>query len=610
MKKYILLLVAIFVMNVANVVNAQWVKTSLYEYSNVEALVIKGTTIYAGTVKGMYVSTNNGVSWNLKISDTSCVSIASNGNTIYTGTVYGIYLSNNNGTTWVHAANNQIPQDAIYALTVSGNNIFAGFWGGIGIYLSTNNGNDWVQVNNGLTEGGTYIRALASSGNNIFAGTGDGIFRSTDNGSTWTAINNGISQYSHMVNSIVINGNKIYAGTTGYGIYLSTDNGDSWTSYGLSISTDVEAIAVNNDILFAGTGSSANYNKNNVYFSIDNWNNWYATGLANTSTLNIGEDYVFAGTGGLGLWKLPLKDTIKTFANPINSGTTTGSGIYSIGNSCTVKAMPNMGYGFVNWTDNGNIVSMDTVYTFTVLKDRNLVANFVSLNTIITSSNIAIGGTTYGGGLFIPGQQCSVNAVSYNGYAFVDWTENGNIVCTNENYIFTVNGNRNLVANFTQTLPQYNITTYAIPTIGGTIIGSGTFTYNQICTLTAIPDTDYIFTDWTDNDVIICIDTSFSFIVTGNRYLFANFTVKPVLVNDTLITSINIHPNPTKDNLTIETNTKTEQRLEIINLMGQTVYTNVINKKATINTSAFANGVYILKLFTDKETVVKKFIKD
>ena len=73
---------------------------------------------------------------------------------------------------------------------------------------------------------------------------------------------------------------------------------------------------------------------------------------------------------------------------------------------------------------------------------------------------------------------------------------------------------------------------------------------------------------------------------------------------------IRVYPNPSKDNLTIETNINTEQRIEIINLFGQTVYTTYINKKATINTSAFAKGVYILKLSSDKETVVRKFVKE
>ena len=74
--------------------------------------------------------------------------------------------------------------------------------------------------------------------------------------------------------------------------------------------------------------------------------------------------------------------------------------------------------------------------------------------------------------------------------------------------------------------------------------------------------------------------------------------------------NISIYPNPVKDNLTIETNANQEQRLEILNLFGQTIYTIYINKKAIINTSAFANGVYILKIYSDKETIVKKFIKE
>ena len=45
-------------------------------------------------------------------------------------------------------------------------------------------------------------------------------------------------------------------------------------------------------------------------------------------------------------------------------------------------------------------------------------------------------------------------------------------------------------------------------------------------------------------------------------------------------------------------------------MVGETVYTSYINKKATINTSTFPSGVYILKLYTDKETVVRKFVKE
>ena len=72
---------------------------------------------------------------------------------------------------------------------------------------------------------------------------------------------------------------------------------------------------------------------------------------------------------------------------------------------------------------------------------------------------------------------------------------------------------------------------------------------------------------------------------------------------------IKLFPNPTKDKLTIETNSTKEQCIEILNLIGQTIYTSNFNKKAKVNTSAYANGVYILKLSSDKETEVRKFIK-
>ena len=69
-----------------------------------------------------------------------------------------------------------------------------------------------------------------------------------------------------------------------------------------------------------------------------------------------------------------------------------------------------------------------------------------------------------------------------------------------------------------------------------------------------------------------------------------------------------IYPNPAKEVLTLETNSNKVQRFEIINLVGQTLYKSSIFKKVTVNASTFSNGVYILKLYTDKTTFVKKFV--
>lgn len=67
---------------------------------------------------------------------------------------------------------------------------------------------------------------------------------------------------------------------------------------------------------------------------------------------------------------------IATTANPTEGGTVTGGGTYSQGASCTVSATANTGYTFTNWTENGNVVSSNASYTFTVEGNRDLVAHF------------------------------------------------------------------------------------------------------------------------------------------------------------------------------------------------------------------------------------------
>ncbi len=67
---------------------------------------------------------------------------------------------------------------------------------------------------------------------------------------------------------------------------------------------------------------------------------------------------------------------VSVSANPTEGGTVSGVGTYSQGQTCTLTATANEGYEFVNWTENGEVVSTEAEYTFIVTGDRNLVANF------------------------------------------------------------------------------------------------------------------------------------------------------------------------------------------------------------------------------------------
>ena len=148
--------------------------------------------------------------------------------------------------------------------------------------------------------------------------------------------------------------------------------------------------------------------------------------------------------------------------NPANGGMVTGAGTYELGETCTLTAMANPNYIFLNWTENGVQVSTDISYSFTVTGYRSLVANFVQdqPNTYIVSAIVqpAGAGTVSGGGGYAAGSTCTLTATAAEGYFFLNWTQNGNVVSTSPTYSFTVTGNANYVANFSFGLPELHVT--------------------------------------------------------------------------------------------------------------------------------------------------------
>ena len=68
--------------------------------------------------------------------------------------------------------------------------------------------------------------------------------------------------------------------------------------------------------------------------------------------------------------------TITVSADPSTWGTVSGGGEYYFGETCTVSALAKDGYRFVAWKENDEVVSMNAEFSFVVVQDRNLVAQF------------------------------------------------------------------------------------------------------------------------------------------------------------------------------------------------------------------------------------------
>ena len=144
--------------------------------------------------------------------------------------------------------------------------------------------------------------------------------------------------------------------------------------------------------------------------------------------------------------------TVSLTANPDGAGVLTGDGTFEYGQTANIYAEPNPGYNFVNWTENGEVFTTDPGFYVVIFSDRNFVANFEA-QTVDIKVNIdpADGGEVIGEGTYSYGDQVILTVTPYENYAFVNWTENGEVVCEEPTYTFTATTTRMLTVNLVST---------------------------------------------------------------------------------------------------------------------------------------------------------------
>ena len=253
----------------------------------------------------------------------------------------------------------------------------------------------WEKVNSPqryVPSFGTDYRLLAAVGNTMFAAPGNGVVRSTDYGLTWIESDSGIQRvswipaptmsvlYSHDGNIYAVSGNTIfisrdtgvswkivsgncpgtiealavsegnmiagsYSGFAGDTIYLSSDTGKSWSAV-KSVLASVSGFAESNSVLFAGIDNF----DSDVLISGDNGLTWNVADSGPQRVIAItasGGDVYVAGTNGIFF----TNDNGSTW-NPINAGLPSGH-VYSLAASGdTIFANPGLNSIYCS-TNNG-----------------------------------------------------------------------------------------------------------------------------------------------------------------------------------------------------------------------------------------------------------------
>ena len=434
----------------------------------------------------------------------------SNGGTVTGGGTYAqgssctLTASANNGYSFVRWTKNgsQVSTNPTYTFTVTGNATYVAEF----------------QQNTV-----TYTITATASPSNSGTVTGGGTYAQGASCTLTASANNGYSFVRWTKNGSQVSTNPTYTFTvTGNATYVAEFQQNTVTY------TITATASPSNSGTVTGAGT---YNSGSLCTLKATANSGYTfvNWTKNGTEVSTNAEYSFTVTanGSYVANFEPIQYTISASASPAAGGSVSGDGSYPAGETCTLVAQPNSGYVFEKWTENGNFVSNESAYSFTVTEDASYVAHFIESVGSYTVTAIAVpseGGSVTGGGTYNQGATCSLKATANAGYTFVKWTEaDGTLVSTDVNYTFTVTDNVIYIAVFEQNISHYTITASASPAEGGMVTGGGEYEEGTQCTLTATAFSGYRFENWIENGTVVFTQTEYSFVVNSSRTLTAVF---------------------------------------------------------------------------------------
>ena len=248
--------------------------------------------------------------------------------------------------------------------------------------------------------------------------------------------------------------------------------------------------------------------------------------------------------------------TVNVAPNNPDYGATIGGGDFSYGTTATVTAIPEPGYHFVLWSENGQAISSDSLYVFTVTQHRNLVGNFQLLSDC--SSPVGLFADPFSENEALLYWLPSANEDTWDllwGVSGFDTITGGNLISDLTSYPYAMSN-----------------------------LDPGT-TYDFYVRAHCFEN---VLSPWSD---------------------VSTFTTWYVGVDQNIEPSILIYPNPAHNSLNIQTQSSSETifNYRIINLMGETVLVgkSVGHQDFSIDVSQLHSGMYWLRI--ENETISKSF---
>jgi len=222
---------------------------------------------------------------------------------------------------------------------------------------------------------------------------------------------------------------------------------------------------------------------------------------------------------------------------------------YNTGSTVTLTATPATGYRFTGWS--GNASGSTNPLTVTMNANKNITANFALIAAGTFTLNVtAQNGTvskTPNQATYASGAQVVLTPTPATGYRFSGWS--GDASGTANPLTVTMNGNKNITANFTQ-IPA-NTFTLNVTAQNGTVSktpNQASYNSGTVVVLNATPAAGYQFTGWSGDAT--GSTNPLSVTMNSNKNITANFTQIQANTYTLNVTAQNgtVSKNPNQDN--------------------------------------------------------------
>lgn len=191
---------------------------------------------------------------------------------------------------------------------------------------------------------------------------------------------------------------------------------------------------------------------------------------------------------------------------------------YQIGDTVHLQADDGT-QGFKGWYDqNGNLISTDKNYSFTITGSQNITAKYGDTVDVTIGTKGLGGGYVEGGGSYKIGATVTLTAHPNVYDVFVGWYINNTKVSEETSYTFVANTDTKVVAEF-------KVATCNISVEGGNgkVSGSGIYPKDADVTVSFMPDEGYEFVNWIDKttNTVLSSSASYTFKTTKGMSLYA-----------------------------------------------------------------------------------------